>query len=153
MVGSKRLIYQVSKQDQLLLIVQGGAGVGKSRTISSVAEWAERILAKEGHHEYKPRIILCAPTGKAASLIGGTTLHTAFGIRNDSKGHEKLGAKKLAEMRHSLSELELIIFDEISLCGADMFYQIHMRLCEVMQKDPNKYPFGGISTVCVGDLM
>ena len=32
--------------------------------------WAENILAKAGDHPLKPRVILCAHTGKASSLIG-----------------------------------------------------------------------------------
>ena len=143
----------LSKPEQLLLIMQGGAGVGKSKTINAMAQWAERILLKQGHHEDKPRVLLCAFTGKAASLIGGITVHSGFGIQNNSNGHVALGAKTRAEMEYNLSELELIIIDEISLIGADMFFQIHMRLCEIKHRDPTKCLFGGISMVCVGDLL
>ena len=60
------------------LIIHGGAGAGKSTVIRAISKWAEKILRKAGDHPNKPRILLAAPTGMAASLIGGTTLHSAF---------------------------------------------------------------------------
>ena len=35
---------------------------------------------------------------------------------------------KKAELRENLSELKLVITDEMSLVGADMLYKIHLRL-------------------------
>ena len=45
-------------------------GVGKSKTIEAMAKWAENILLKEDHESLKPRVLITAFTGKAASLIG-----------------------------------------------------------------------------------
>ena len=45
-------------------------GVGKSKTIEAMAKWAEHILLKEDHQSSKPRVLIAAFTGKAASLIG-----------------------------------------------------------------------------------
>ena len=45
-------------------------GVGKSKTIEAMAKWAELILLKEDHEVFKPRVLILAFTGKAASLIG-----------------------------------------------------------------------------------
>ena len=45
-------------------------GVGKSKTIEAMAKWAELILLKEDHEVFKPRVLVVAFTGKAASLIG-----------------------------------------------------------------------------------
>ena len=52
------------------LIIHGGAGVGKSATIKTAAVHAENILRQAGSHPNKPRVLILAPTGKAASLIG-----------------------------------------------------------------------------------
>ena len=52
-----------------LLICHGGAGVGKSATIKVTSLWAERILRKAGDNPNYPRVLVCAHTGKAASLI------------------------------------------------------------------------------------
>ena len=45
-------------------------GVGKSRTIRAMSLQAEKILRKSGDHPHYPRVLKCAPTGKASSLIG-----------------------------------------------------------------------------------
>ena len=55
-------------------------------------------------------------------------------------------------MQRDLSELKLIIIDEISMVGADMLYRIHMRLTEIFET-PVTVPFGGISIILVGDLL
>ena len=97
---------------------------------------AEKILSKEGDNPDKPRVLLCAHTGNAASLIGkfyclqhyysfcelcktyiflgGTTIFSALSFRI---GTEPIGAgdKTLAGLRENLSELKLIIIDEMSL--------------------------------------
>ena len=127
------------KINQLLLIIHGGAGVGKSRTIMALSQWADKILRKVGDDSIKPRVLLCAFTGKAASLIDGITIHSAFGFvpdRSNEKKHKILSDKRMAEFRHNMSDLKLIIIDEISLVGADMLFQIHMRLCDIFQKNP-----------------
>ena len=49
-------------------------GVGKSKTIEAMAKWAELILLKEDHEVFKPRVLVVAFTGKAASLIGKETI-------------------------------------------------------------------------------
>ena len=53
----------------LLAICHGGAGVGKSATIKAVSPWAEKILRRPGQNPKHPRVIICAWTGKAASII------------------------------------------------------------------------------------
>ena len=56
--------------DQLMLLVHGGAGVGKTKTIMNCANWAETYLRKPGDDPSKPRLLLLAFTGMAANLIG-----------------------------------------------------------------------------------
>ena len=56
------------------LIVHGGGGVGKSQTTKVCAQWAEQILRRAGGDQNKPRILLMAPTGMAASVIDGMTI-------------------------------------------------------------------------------
>ena len=48
----------------------GGAGVGKSFLIRVVAKYVEQILRRPGDNPDRPKVILLAPTGMAASLIG-----------------------------------------------------------------------------------
>ena len=132
------------------MIIHGGAGVGKSMIIKTASLHAERILRKTGHHPNYPRVLLCAPTGKAASLIKGVTLHSAFNF-NFGTNYIDLTSKQLAEFRENLKHLKILIIDEMSLLGADMLYKIHLRLSqEIFQND---LLFGGISVLLVGDLL
>jgi hypothetical protein len=145
----KSMKASVDYPEPLLLIIHGGAGVGKSAVIRILSKWAEKILRKAGGHPNKPRVLLTAPTGMATSLIGGITVHSAFDFKFGNQ-HVPLSDKKLDEYRCNLSELELIIVDEMSLLDSDMLYRIHRRLCEVFQSNDD---FAGKSVILVGDLM
>ncbi len=62
-----------------LLKVHGGAGAGKSKLINDIAQWVEYFLRTDNNRNpNQPVILKVAPTGKAASLIQGMTLHHAF---------------------------------------------------------------------------
>ena len=85
----------------------------------------------------------------AAKLVNGATLSQVFNF-DFSYEHKPLDAKKLAEARDKLSELHLIIIDEMSMVSADMLYMIHLRLCEIFQSEDK---FANIGIVLVGDLL
>ena len=55
-------------------------------------------------------------------------------------------------MREDLSDLRLIIIDEMSLVSADVLYKIDAKLREIfnLRKD---IPFAGIGVMLVGDLL
>ena len=55
------------------------SGVGKSFVIKMLSMWAEKILRKEGQNPNYPRVLLAAPTGKAASIIGNFYFHKICG--------------------------------------------------------------------------
>ena len=55
------------------------AGVGKSATIDVISMQAEKALREEGTKTNRPRVLLLAQSGKAASLIGKVNLiHTKY---------------------------------------------------------------------------
>ena len=45
-------------------------GTGKSKTIEAMSCWGEKILTKAGDHPEKPRVLIMAPSGKAAANVG-----------------------------------------------------------------------------------
>ena len=61
-----------------LLIIQGGAGTGKSTVIDALSQQMERILRKSGDNPTHPYIIKCTFTGTAAANISGQTMRSAF---------------------------------------------------------------------------
>ena len=66
--------YFIEKNEQLLMIINGAGGTGKSFTIAAISF----LLANH--------VKRSAPTAKAAFLIKGETLHSQFRIHCNSKG-------------------------------------------------------------------
>ena len=136
----------------IFLIMHGGAGCGKSyvvNTVATVCEYWFRIQNPEMDDYLKPAVLKVAPTGKAATGIDGMTLHSAFnlpwGNQNNCLSDNVRQIKEMA-----LSNLRVILLDEMSMVKPDQLYQLHMRLQEIKRNDS---PFGGVSILLSGDLM
>ena len=69
----------------------------------------------------KPRILLLTPTGAAAINISGTTIHSGLGINVGGKMFP-LNDHQRAILRNKLSEVRLLIIDEISMFSSTLFY-------------------------------
>ena len=133
-----------------LLKMHGGAGTGKSKVIDDISNWAEYWLRTDNNRDPShPHIIKVAPTGRAAKVIKGLTIHTAFGMNFGNK-HISLGDEIRDLRRTQLSHLKIVIIDEMSMVKADMLYQLNLRLQEVTQIEE---PFGGVAVLLSGDLM
>ncbi|XP_070183583.1 uncharacterized protein [Littorina saxatilis] len=132
--------------------LSGGAGVGKSRCVLAIYHALVRYLSsRPGDNPDCLRVLLAAPTGKAAYNIRGVTLHTAFCLpANQSlSDYVKLDASRLNTLRSTLAELRLVIIDEMSMVGANMMGFVSQRLQQLMGCSK---PFGGVSVLAVGDL-
>ena len=132
-----------------LLVVHGGAGAGKSTVIRAIYDWCEFYLRAPGDKVDQPHIIRCAPTGAAAALINGITLHSAFHLSFGHKYHS-LSDQNRDKLRDKFKILKIIIIDEFSMISADLFYNLHLRLQEIKQ---NEDIFGGIPILLFGDLL
>lgn len=144
-------------QDALQLItytrqsvfLTGKAGTGKSTFLKYICE-----------HTKKKHIVL-APTGIAAINAGGVTLHSFFKlpfrpIMPDDPDLSIQGGrifdffKYRKEHRKILSEVELVIIDEISMVRADIIDCID-RILRVYSQN-TRLPFGGKQLLFVGDV-
>lgn len=131
--------------------LSGAAGVGQSVTINSIYHSITNYFLYHAHgikHEDKPKVLLTAPTGLAAFLIQGMTLHTAFSLPI-TRQRADLSNSKANTIRERLSDLKLIIIDEISMVGNNKICLIDQRLQQITGSSE---PFGGISIIAVGDL-
>ena len=135
----------------LRLIITGGSGSGKSSVLRCASLHAEKILRKAGDKIGKPHVLISAPTGMAAKNVDGATLHSIFDFKFGNE-HVGLSEKKLVNTRDMLSELKLVIIDEVSMVSADLLYKLHLRLCEIFP-DNEEEPFAGIGIIFVGDLL
>lgn len=147
-------IIKTKPNEQFFHFLTGGAGVGKTKLMTAVIESAERFWIHELHNNPdKVRIIVCAATGKAACNIGGCTINSAFGLGWNAH-HKCINGRKLpSDIRNTLavalSNLKLIVVDEISICGYHQFQAMNNVLQELFE---NNKPFGGISIITIGDF-
>ena len=71
----------------------------------------------------KPRVILVAPTGISVVNIGGITINSGLAIKPGTK-LLVLNDKSKAALRNRLSEVKLLIIDELSMVSSDLWIDI-----------------------------
>ena len=132
-----------SSGQHLKMYLGGMAGTGKSQVIKALVHFfAER---KESY-----KFLCIAPTGAAASLIGGSTYHSMLGIlrgRGPSGGDS---ISTLAQVRARLLAVRYIFLDEVSMVDCQSLYTICAKMCASLKNDGE--PFGGINVICAGDF-
>ena len=95
---------------------------------------------------------MLGPTGKAAYIIKGNTIHSALAVpANQSlKNYKQLDSSRLNSLRTQFGGAKLIFVDEISIVGNSMFaIQINNGLKDIKGC---KDDFGGVSVIAIGDL-
>ena len=106
--------------------------------------------ASDDFHQVK--VIMLAPTGKAAFNIKGNTIHSTLAVPacQSLRNYKPLDSSRLNTLRSQLGGLKLIFLDEISMVGSTMFnIQINNRLKDIKG---SKQDFGGVSIIAIGDL-
>ena len=133
--------------------LSGGGGVGKSHLIKSIYQAAIKYYnSKAGEDFHQVKVLLLAPTGKAAFIIKGNTIHIALAVpaSQSLKNYKPLDCSRLNTLRSQLGGVKLILLDEISMVGSNMFtVQINNRLKDIKG---SKEDFGGVSIIGIGDL-
>ncbi|KAF5310090.1 hypothetical protein D9619_010532 [Psilocybe cf. subviscida] len=127
--------------EQLLMYVSGVGGTGKSHVINSVVKLFEAFGCRD-------LLALGAPTGIAAVLIGGQTLHSLALLNPSGK------AGKIERLTQIWKAKRCLIIDEVSMIGAKFLSQFSNRLREAKTGggDTVLSPFGGVNVVFMGDF-
>jgi hypothetical protein len=121
---------------QFFHFINGGAGVGKSTLIKAVYQSILRFYnSLPGSNPETIRAAICAPTGKAAALIDGMTLHSFLSLPVNQCEHKlvKLDSDVSNRIGVKLKDLQLLIIDEIPMVGFTMFQQVDARLQQIMK--------------------
>jgi ATP-dependent DNA helicase PIF1 len=123
------------------LFVCGRAGVGKSRQLM----WAQAYAARNGQNA-----VCLAPTGVAATNVGGQTIHSFFrfpiGALTDKEGRRG----GTSERRRIMEKLDMLIIDEVSMVRSDLMNATDIAL-RTARGRPGE-PFGGVQVLMFGDI-
>ena len=137
----------------IYLFITGNGGCGKSHLAKTLCHFLTKTLAYHSGEPLKPRVLILAPTGVAAINVNGNTIHSGLGIPvgNFRKSIPKLNDKKRSTLRRQLSEVKVIVIDEISMVSNYLLLHIHQRLKEIFGTLEDT-PFSGISILAFGDF-
>lgn len=124
--------------EQLVMYIGGAGGTGKTRVIDAITQVFERMGCAE-------RLRKAAPTGVAARLIGGSTIHSLLNLST----RQGMSTAKLAKMQHVWKSATHVCFDEVSMCGATLMSTISTQLGNLRGSSK---PFGGLHMIFSGDL-
>ncbi|XP_052680033.1 uncharacterized protein LOC128160727 [Crassostrea angulata] len=142
-----------NSHDNFHIFLTGGAGAGKSLLIHCIYHMANKLFHKIRETPDDAIILKVAYTGKAALKINGQTIHSAFALKKNMKTqYQPLGENDLNTLRARLSNIQLLIIDEISMVSKTVLSYISGRLNQIKSLQQNSKPFGGISVLCVGDF-
>jgi len=121
--------------------VAGVGGTGKSHVIKAIVMLFERLKRRD-------ELLIGAPTGIAAVLIGGQTLHSLIfaGPNSKSANHEGLSSV--------WRDVQFLIVDEVSMVGAAFLSELSIRIRQGKGHDPQNRgkPFGGVNVIFMGDF-
>jgi PIF1-like helicase len=106
------------------------------------------FLKKPGCDPSLSKVLILAPTGRAAFNVNGRTIHDALKVPVGRK-MSRLDPSTLSSMYSQLQDVQLIIFDEISMINLALLKRADRRLREIFGCDK---PFGGKNVLFFGDL-
>lgn len=132
----QQLAYDLVANTNSSFFLTGRAGTGKTTFLQNVQKFVDK------------QFITLAPTGVAAILAGGDTIHSFFGLPMDvcmPGTCGKMGQAKILTLLHA----DTIIIDEVSMVRCDVMDAIDYTMRTILR---NNMPFGGKQMIFVGDM-
>lgn len=132
----QQLAYELIADTNSSFFLTGRAGTGKTTFLQNV----QKMVGKN--------FITLAPTGVAAILAGGDTIHSFFGLPMEAcfpGTCGKMGQTKILSLVHA----DTIIIDEVSMVRSDVMDAIDYTMRKTLR---NNIPFGGKQMIFVGDM-
>lgn len=132
-------------REPLFIYLTGPAGRGNTFVIKGIMEMYNRFSDTD---DIFNAYIACASIGKAATAIGGSTVHSALSV--SLSGLMRLNIEEAHQYRTLFKFVRVQIIDEVSMVPAELLEQINTRLKQItglFTKD-----FGGLDVILIGDL-
>lgn len=129
--------YELVKHTNQSFFLTGRAGTGKTTFLKTIQELTEK------------QFIVVAPTGIAAIVVGGVTIHSFFGLDLNVQGPEDYGKNFTDEKIDAVRACDTIIIDEVSMVRCDIIDAIDRTLRVIMK---SSLPFGGKQIIFSGDM-
>ena len=130
------LAYELIANTNSSFFLTGRAGTGKTTFLRNVQKMVDK------------QFITLAPTGVAAILAGGDTIHSFFGLPMDVCTQGTMGKMNEARIL-TLIHTDTIIIDEVSMVRCDIIDAIDYTMRKTLH---NMLPFGGKQVIFVGDM-
>lgn len=131
------LAYELIAHTNSSFFLTGRAGTGKTTFLKNIQEQVK-----------EKQFLTLAPTGVAAILAGGDTIHSFFGLPMQVCTPGTLGKMSQARIL-TLLHADTIIIDEVSMARCDLIDAIDYTMRQYLR---NNLPFGGKQMVFVGDM-
>ena len=130
------MAYELIANTNSSFFLTGKAGTGKTTFLRNVQKMVDK------------QFITLAPTGVAAIIAGGDTIHSFFGLPMDVCTPGTMG--KMSEARiMTLIHTDTIIIDEVSMVRCDIIDAIDYTMRKTLH---STLPFGGKQVIFVGDM-
>eukprot|EP00984_Skeletonema_dohrnii_P014491 scaffold6089_cov149-Skeletonema_dohrnii-CCMP3373.AAC.2 len=127
--------------DQLLMLLTGGAGCGKSTSLDAAQEFAHKFCMAVAVAFNDYTFYFTSTTGSSAALFGGSTIH----------GAAHLNKTRLDDNMRQIwrEDVKILIIDEISFFKTSDMQKLDQQLQKLTGR---RKIFGGISIVFSGDF-
>ena len=127
--------------DQLLMLLTGGAGCGKSTSLDAAQEFAHKFCMAVAVAFNDYTFYFTSTTGSSAALFGGSTIH----------GAAHLNKSRLDDNMRQIwrEDVKILIIDEISFFKTSDMQKLDQQLRKLTGRSKI---FGGISIVFSGDF-
>ena len=132
------VVKNVNDNKQLLMIVTGQAGCGKSILIDFLLQLLGELC------------IACSYFATAAFNNKGQTLHSVFKLHIRGKRCNELWGNSLKQLKFSVENKKYLIIDEFSVITQKMFGWIDRRYMQAAGL--TSFLFGNLSVIFVGDI-
>ena len=130
------LAYELIANTNSCFFLTGRAGSGKTTFLNKVQELVNK------------QFLSLAPTGVAAMLAGGDTIHSFFGLPMEVCYPGTMGKMNEARIQ-TLLHTDTIIIDEVSMVRCDIIDAIDYTMRKTLR---SSLPFGGKQVIFVGDM-